>query len=275
MDSINARLKDLRYIDGQDKLSQQDMADRLKIAASSIADYEREGAYVPAEVIAKYSKEFGVSSDYLLCLTNVRTAPNFDIHTLGLTDKAMEKLRSKNINSLLLSEIIESDEFDDLMIDSEIYVEGFIDSHVAKFNELYDWGRKELIKNLQENDGTVKDVRTIEYAGINQDVFFSERMSKSFLKVLGDIKLKHKDYASTCDNQDSSQELNELIEVYKNAQGSSLRKLMATISYSFKVKMNEKNLKNAEEVINEEALGKFLGQSPIVEPDARKRRRNK
>ncbi len=273
MDSINARLKDLRYMDGQDKLSQQDMAARLKLSASSIADYEREGAYVPSEVIAKYAKEFDVSADYLLCLTNIRTTPNFEIHTLGLTDKAMGKLRNKNINSSLLSEIIESDEFDDLMIDSEVYVEGYIDSHIAKFNEIYDWGRKALIKELKGKEDSAKDIRTIEYAGINQDVLFSERMAKSFLKILGDIKLKHKDDASTCDNQDGSNELNELVEVYKNAQGSGLRKLMATIAYSFNVKMSEKNMKNAEGVINEEALGKFLGQSPIVEPDARKRRR--
>ncbi len=98
-------------------------------------------------------------------------------------------------------------------------------------------------------------------------------MAKCFLKILGDIKLKHKGDTSTCDNQNDSRNFDDLVEVYNTTEESGLRKLIATISYSFNMQMKEKNIKNAEGIINEEALGKYLSQSPLVEPNARKRRR--
>ena len=47
------------------------------------------------------------------------------------------------------------------------------------------------------------------------------------------------------------------------------------MSALLKIKNNEINNKNLENLINEKALEDVLGQSAIVEPDDRKRRRKK
>ncbi len=77
------------------KLTQKDVAKMLNIPASSIAEYEKEGYYVPSNIIIKYCQVFNVSADYLLGLTNNLKQPNFEIHELGLSDIALDKLRNK------------------------------------------------------------------------------------------------------------------------------------------------------------------------------------
>ena len=103
MESINERMKDLRYPYGEDRIQQQELAAALGIPVSTINEYEKEGTYVPSDVIIKYCRYFNVTSDYLLGLTDIRNQPNAEIHELHLTGRALEKLKNQEINPWLLS----------------------------------------------------------------------------------------------------------------------------------------------------------------------------
>lgn len=145
MESINTRLKDLREPYGDPKMKQAYVARALGLPASSINEYETEGVFVSLDVIIKYAQYFNVSADYILGLTNIKNIPNAELRELQLSDRAIEKLKNKVIDPRLLSEFIEHDEFDELMIDASIYIDGFVDQKIQQINSLVDFQKQELL----------------------------------------------------------------------------------------------------------------------------------
>lgn len=275
MESVNERLKDLRYAVDTEKLTQDDVAELTGIPKATVADYEKEGRNVPSDALIKYCKAFNVSADYILGLTNARTMPNFEIHELGLTDKAMYKLKDNRINSSLLSEIIEHDVFNKMLLDAEIYVSGYVDESVQRYNSIFKIERAKLRNAVTDDVDMEKELTLLDYIQVDQDVFFSGRISKAMLTILKDIKYKHKDDASTSDYQNGLSDQDVFINTYFSSSGTKVQRFLNGMSALLKIKNNEINNKNLENLINEKALEDVLGQSAIVEPDDRKRRRKK
>jgi transcriptional regulator with XRE-family HTH domain len=67
MDSIGNRLRKARKRAG---LTQEEVAKELDVTRSVIARYESELNDPPTENIVKLAEMYGVSADYLLCLTD-------------------------------------------------------------------------------------------------------------------------------------------------------------------------------------------------------------
>ena len=65
-----SRLRDMR----EDKdLTQQDIATLLKVHQTTYSDYERDRLNIPVAVLHTLADFYGVSVDYLLGRTNVKT----------------------------------------------------------------------------------------------------------------------------------------------------------------------------------------------------------
>lgn len=102
---IGERLKELR---ANSELTQQQLADKLKVSVMSVSNYEL-GIRVPdAEYIRKVAMLFKVSSDYILGLVNTKQKQNASIGVLtGLNDKAINALKeAKEQDKRALSDII-------------------------------------------------------------------------------------------------------------------------------------------------------------------------
>ena len=81
---IGKRLKELRTSEG---LTQQELAKILNVSSMSISFYENEQRKPDSDFIISVSKYFGVSTDYLLGLTNATDKENIDISKVtGLND---------------------------------------------------------------------------------------------------------------------------------------------------------------------------------------------
>ena len=103
-------------------------------------------------------KFYGASTDYLLGMTENRQLYNISISDLRLSDAALSLLKDQKINTLLLSELITHEQFRNLMLDLEIYVDCLADMQVKSLNLAVETGRKILLKrhnpdeyNLQLN----------------------------------------------------------------------------------------------------------------------------
>ena len=101
--SINDRIKDLRL---ERNLLQSDF-EQIGISASTLSDYEKDGSTIPSYVIPKLAEFFGVTTDYLFGLTNIRQPENNSLNGIYFSDNAIEFLKRKDINTKLLSEMIE------------------------------------------------------------------------------------------------------------------------------------------------------------------------
>ena len=77
-----------------------------------------------------------VSTDYLLCRTELRKHTNKSVSDLHLNDDAVQILTNEKYNPLLLSELIFHENFHKFMIDLEIYIDGFNDKGIQIANAL-------------------------------------------------------------------------------------------------------------------------------------------
>lgn len=79
MNDFSVKLKALRKSKGY---SQQALADKLGVTKSLISGYEQDLRLPSLDMLVKISREFGVSSDYLLSLDRQKT-----INVEALTDR--------------------------------------------------------------------------------------------------------------------------------------------------------------------------------------------
>ena len=114
--TVQERLKDLRT---ERHLKLEELAAATKISKSALGSYENdELKEISHKNLVELAKFYGVSTDYLLCLTENRNHPDTGLTELHLSDDMVELLKSGRINNRLLCEIATHEDFLTLMTDS-------------------------------------------------------------------------------------------------------------------------------------------------------------
>ena len=99
--SIPERLKDLRVVDKH--LTLEQLAEQTGLSKSALGKYEGDDYKdISPFAIATLAEFYGVSTDYLMGLSENKTIPNSDLQSLHLSDEMIELLRSGRINNRLL-----------------------------------------------------------------------------------------------------------------------------------------------------------------------------
>lgn len=147
-----------RYTDLREelKLSQTELATKLDVSKQSISAYENGDRMPNADQLIKYANFFHVSTDYLLGLTDVKSA-NADLiaacKCTGLTEGAIQNLCLQSVlESSYLSEFLENEAFIPFAVglftiktDSEKYVNRFNEIIQSESNEInYNKLRQEM-----------------------------------------------------------------------------------------------------------------------------------
>ncbi len=96
------------------------------------------------------SNFYGVSIDYLLGNTENAEEAVTPIEDLHLTDEAIAVLKSRKINTRLLSEIIAHENFSKAMIDAEIYVDHITENQFRDMNALLETCRQTILQNKMQ-----------------------------------------------------------------------------------------------------------------------------
>ena len=100
--NIHEKIGDLRIERG---LTKKQVSEDLGIPASQLTRIENEDIKsIGHELIIKFADYFGVSTDYLLGRTSVRSQKNIELDELGLSNKALITLLSGKVNTELLKE---------------------------------------------------------------------------------------------------------------------------------------------------------------------------
>ena len=117
--TIQERLKDLRIERG---LTLEQLSAETGISKSALGKYEADDFKdISPFSMVELAKFYGVSTDYLLGLTEQKNHPNTELDALHLGDDAIEVLRTGKFNHRLLSELICHKDFQRFMLDAEIY----------------------------------------------------------------------------------------------------------------------------------------------------------
>lgn len=102
--------------------NQQDLAERLCVDSSLVSRMERGVTKnVGHGMVVKLSEVFGVSTDYLLGRTKVSEPNNYEISSLGLSEKVVKRLITGEIDADILNRILEHEDFPKLLRQAGFY----------------------------------------------------------------------------------------------------------------------------------------------------------
>ena len=229
--TIQERLKDLRV---ERSLTLEQLSAETGISKSALGKYEADDFKdISPFSMVELAKFYGVSTDYLLGLTEQKNHPNTELDALHLGDDAIEVLRTGKFNHRLLSELICHKDFQRFMLDAEIYVDRIAD---IDMNAVLEAVRQMA---LMKNDGEENDLhlRTLEVAQIREDEYFGSLIADDLKDILRDIRNEHRPDTMTADETTLVATVQGQLQEAMNFEGSSeekkIRAYLATIGLDY------------------------------------------
>ena len=232
--TIQERLKDLRV---ERSLTLEQLSAETGISKSALGKYEADDFKdISPFSMVELAKFYGVSTDYLLGLTEQKNHPNTELDALHLGDDAIEVLRTGKFNHRLLSELICHKDFQRFMLDTEIYVDRIADMRVNDMNAVLEAVRQ---MTLMKNGGEENDLhlRTLEVAQIREDEYFGSLIAGDLKDILRDIRSEHRPDTMTADETSLVATVQGQLQDAMNFEGSVEEKkakaLLATLGIDY------------------------------------------
>ena len=232
--TIQERLKDLRVERG---LTLEQLSTETGISKSALGKYEADDFKdISPFSMVELAKFYGVSTDYLLGLTEQKNHPNTELDALHLGDDTIEVLRTGKFNHRLLSELICHKDFQRFMVDAEIYVDRLADMRVNDMNAVLEAVRQMA---LMKNGGDENDLylRTLEVAQIREDEYFGSLIAGDLKDILRDIRSEHRPDTMTADETSLVATVQGQLQDAMNFEGSVEEKkakaLLATLGIDY------------------------------------------
>ena len=196
--TIAERLKDLRK---DRNLTLEALAEVTNISRSALGTYEAgEFKDISPFSIVRLAKYYGVTTDYLMGVSNLEKEADTEIQDLRLTNEALNVLKGGRFSGKLLSEVICHNAFPRLMTDMEIFVDHIASMQVENLN--YGIGTARCIVQKQYHpDDNELFYRTAELGKVPADEYVSSVLRDDLTGILRDIRKarpkKAKDDADT------------------------------------------------------------------------------
>lgn len=148
--------------------------------------------------MVKLAEFYGVTTDYLLGLSNIENHPNADLNDLHLGDEMIALLKSGRLNSRLLCDFAAHKDFQRFMVDLEIYVDRIASTHIRDANAMLKAQRKVVMERegLDENE---LNIRTLELAQVDEDDYFAHTIFEDLRPIIRDIREAYKADITTAD----------------------------------------------------------------------------
>lgn len=200
--TIPERLKDLRVVER--KLSLQELADATGIPSSTLGNYEKdENLDISLSNLLTLANFYNVSTDYLLCRTELRQHKNKSVSDLHLNDTAIKMLTEEKFNPRLFSELITHEKFKRFMTDLEIYVDGFNDKGIQIANAFLDVIRCKLEEFGADSADAL--VQIFDTSHIETEQYYMNILLEDLKPIVSDLRNAHErdtNTASDIDYQD-------------------------------------------------------------------------
>ena len=229
--SIQEKLKDLRIERG---LSLQELSEQTGLSRAALGNYETDDyKEISHNAIIILADFYGVSSDYLLGLTENREHHSFPVDKLGLDDDTLDLLKSGKLNVRLICEIIKHPEFLNLLSDLEIYVDNLAGMQIRNMNTMIEQTRLRLQNNgVPDSDHYMK---TLEAASINEDNYFNNLLGNDIVKIAKDLREAHGKDADTGDPITPVEDMLSTFDELKKADNATQAQM---VMYSKLFKIN-------------------------------------
>lgn len=175
------------------EMTQAQLAAQIDLSEGGLRRYmSGETEKFSANNIIKAAQVFGVSTDFLLGLTNIPYRTNYDPEELGLSAKAVEKLYTGEVDPLTVSQLIEHSEFAILVKQIAQFKDETIAAGTAGMNTMIDNFGK-LLQNIgaknpcwtQAAKSAERDIAAFKMPEGQAD---TTAMEATFLRLVKDLR---------------------------------------------------------------------------------------
>jgi transcriptional regulator with XRE-family HTH domain len=207
--TIPERLKDLRV--SEKRMSLQELSDATGIPSSTLGNYEKdENIDMSLGNLITLANFYNVSTDYLLCRTELRKHKNQSVSGLHLNDDALQILTDKKYNPRLLSELLTHENFKKFMTDLEIYIDGFNDKGIQIANAFLDVMRCKLTEFGADSTDAFASV--FDNSHIEAEQYYMNILSTDLKPIVSDLRNTHMKDSNTASDIDYQSMVKNIID---------------------------------------------------------------
>ena len=255
--TIQERLKDLRVERG---LTLEQLAEQTGLSKSALGKYEADDFkdISPFSIIT-LAKFYGVSTDYLLGMTETKNHPDTELDALHLSDDAIEVLKAGQFNHRLLSEMLCHKDFQRMMLDAEIYVDRIADMRINDMNAMLEAVRKMALMKQDGQDDL--STRTLELAQVREDDYFGNVLADDLKVILRDIREEHSTDTTTADTPSIAEEVQAQLKDAMNFEGSDAEKQARIYLVTFGIDYDAITKEQFVNIIDVLKLSKYMKSS--------------
>ena len=233
--TIQDRLKDLRVNDWH--LTLEQLAEATGLSRSTLGNYEtNDFKDISPFSVVRLAQFYGVSTDYLMGVTEQKNHPNADLNDLHLSDEMIELLKSGKINNRLLCELAGHEGFQRFMIDLEIYVDRIANMRIHDINSMLKAERKAVMERLGLDDSDL-NMRTLELAQVDADDYFAHTIFEDLRPIIRDIREAHRTDTTTADitspAEESLRQLEDALSYEGSPEEKQARVLLAQLGIDY------------------------------------------
>lgn len=258
--TIQERLKDLRT---ERHLKLGELEKLTGISSSALSSYENNDyKEINHGNLLTLAKFYGVSTDYLLCLTENRNHPNTTLTELHLSDEMIDLLKSRRINNRLLCEIITHEDFITLITDAEIYVDGIATARFQDLNAMLEVVRAEVLRQYQPSEEDTP-LKALKASQIQEEDYFCHVTHKTWDSILHDIRETHKNDIESMPDSNNSLKLIKDMQKALRVPGTFLDVFCHIICDSLKIKYNKLSEKERSDLKRVLQKSEFYKSSPL------------
>lgn len=177
----------------QRDMTLEELAAKIGVNATTLSRMEKgQTQKVGSDVLAALSREFKVSADYLLGLTDIPDRKNYEIGALGLSDQAARNLYTGRVNTDVMNRLLEHPKFSLLTAMIAQYLDDTFAAGVAAQNELFGAMSDILLSTEQSDFGqraAIKEAaRTVKLSKTPPHQVELAKIQKTFMTILKEMK---------------------------------------------------------------------------------------
>ena len=174
-------------------ISQKELAKRIGISAPQMSRIvSGETKTVNSDILMAVAKEFKVSTDYILGLTEISVRKNYDISELGLSEGAVKGLVTGAVDVDILNRLLEHKNFPKLTNLIRIYFKDTATRGIMARNQIIDMATASLSDFVKEHPDkraeAREDIQFMNAQKLGEHEAEIEKIKSIFLAILRDIK---------------------------------------------------------------------------------------
>ena len=190
---MRERMEDLR---NRRKLTLKEVAEKTGIDYSTLSRIENGNVKkVGDDVLLKLARFFGVSTDFLLGITNVPDKKNYTIEELGLTPEAARNLYTGAIENRVINLLLVHPDFATLTNRIADYLDDTLTAGIAAQNQLYE-SVSDLMMRIGKEEKALRQAATTqakEAKSLRRKLYADQlaQIDTLFKSILSSLKKEH------------------------------------------------------------------------------------